>query len=416
MKLIFLFAFFLKKIFTYITIKYIKKNPIEASSKYLIYNELICNLNLGTPEQKIKAIIQMNLRGLFIPNILINGQYNENNSKSYFEEYRNINLDFEGKKYQFKGAKDKIIFECKNCENNKYQYNNFSFYLINNKIKNPNLEYALIGLIVPSYEDNFNFLYQINQKKIISYNYKKENEGELYIGLFPHEINKNLDFNSLKVNKGQLSLNNWMMEFTNISYGNKIDFERRVIFPNDVKGIISSKRYQEYVNETFFNELFKLKKCYSELINNTKDLYSEIMIYYCDKDIDIKKIESIKFYSKENNFTFTLDYNDLFQIYNDKYVFLASFYSSYGVWRLGEVFQKKYSMFLDMDNKLFGFYTKKNNINNNNFYFISIIFILVLVILFLSGLLYNSLIKKKRKLRANELEDNYEYFVNVQKN
>ena len=206
------------------------------------------------------------------------------------------------------------------------------------------------------------------------------------------------------------------MEFTNISYGNKIDFERRVIFPNDVKGIISSKRYQEYVNETFFNELFKLKKCYSELINNTKDLYSEIMIYYCDKDIDIKKIESIKFYSKENNFTFTLDYNDLFQIYNDKYVFLASFYSSYGVWRLGEVFQKKYSMFLDMDNKLFGFYTKKNNINNNNFYFISIIFILVLVILFLSGLLYNSLIKKKRKLRANELEDNYEYFVKVEEN
>ena len=73
-------------------------------------------------------------------------------------------------------------------------------------------------------------------------------------------------------------------------------------------------------------------------------------------------------------------------------------------------------MFLDMDNKLFGFYTNINNINNYKFYFILIIFILVVVILYLSVLLYNSLMKKKRKLRANELEDNYEYFVNVQKN
>ena len=238
----------------------------------------------------------------------------------------------------------------------------------------------------------------------------------LILVLYPHERNKNLDFNSIKVNKGQFALKNWMMEFTNISYGNKTDFERRVIFPNNVKGIISSKFYQEYVNETFFNALFSLKKCYSEIINNIQDLYSEITIYYCDKDIDIKKFESINFYSKDNNFTFTLDYNDLFQIYNNKYVFLASFYSSYGVWRLGEVFQKKYNMFLDMDNKLFGFYTNINNINNYKFYFILIIFILVVVILYLSVLLYNSLMKKKRKLRANELEDNYEYFVNVQKN
>jgi len=351
----------------------------------------------------------MNLRGLFIPNIIINGQYNENISNSFFEEYNNANIDFEGKKYEFKGGKEKIIFD-----NNKYEYNNFSFYLINNKIQNPNLEFGLIGLMFPSYEDNFNFLYQINQKKIISYNYKKENEGEFYIGSYPHEINKNLDFNSLKFNKGQFSLKDWMMEFTYISYGNKTDFEKRVIFPNNLKGIISSNRYQEYVNQTFFNKLFNLKKCYSEKINNTQDLYSEIIIYYCDKDIDIEKFESINFYSKDNNFTFSLDYNDLFKIYNDKYVFLAFFYSSYGVWKLGEVFQKKYNMFLDMDTKLFGFYTKSNNIKNYTFYFIFIIFILVGVILFLSNLLYHSIIKKKRKLRANELEDNYEYLVKVE--
>ena len=71
-------------------------------------------------------------------------------------------------------------------------------------------------------------------------------------------------------------------------------------------------------------------------------------------------------------------------------------------------------MFLDMDTKLFGFYTKSNNIKNYTFYFIFIICILVGVILFLSNLLYHSIIKKKRKLRANELEDNYEYLVKVE--
>ena len=97
-------------------------------------------------------------------------------------------------------------------------------------------------------------------------------------------------------------------------------------------------------------------------------------------------------------------------------MFLASFYSSYGVWRLGEVFQKKYNMFLDMDNKLFGFYTNINNINNYKFYFILIIFILVVVILYLSVLLYlliRNIMNKPRKLRANELEDNYQYITQI---
>ena len=110
------------------------------------------------------------------------------------------------------------------------------------------------------------------------------------------------------------------------------------------------------------------------------------------------------------NYTFVLDYNDLFKIYNNKYVFQVIFDSSYAEkWRLGEVFQKKYRLFLDMDSNLFGFYTK-NNSKSATFYFIILILFLVIIIIILSALLYKNIIGyKNRKIRANELEENYEY-------
>jgi hypothetical protein len=51
------------------------------------------------------------------------------------------------------------------------------------------------------------------------------------------------------------------MEFTNITYGNKIDPILRVIFPYNIKGIIGNKYYFEYTNQTFFHNLVLKGKC-----------------------------------------------------------------------------------------------------------------------------------------------------------
>jgi hypothetical protein len=62
-----------------------------------------------------------------------------------------------------------------------------------------------------------------------------------------------------------------------------------------------------------------------------------------------------------------------------------------------------------MDSNLFGFYTKNNN-KSATFYFIILIAFLVFIIIFLSITLFKNIIgNKNRKIRANELEDNYEY-------
>ena len=412
MKSTIIFFIFFKLIFSYLTFPFKKKNEIEASSKYLIYNDLIVNLFIGSPEQEIKSIIQMNKRELFIPNILVNGNYNENKSNSYFNLQFNWFLDYNGKQYNAKKSKEKIILSCKLCENDKMIKNNFSFYLVNEQKENESLNFGLIGLQSVEKKDEFNFWNQINEKKIISYNFIKENIGEVNLGIYPHEINKKLDKETIKTIKTSFALYDFMIEFSNISYGNKSDFEKRVVFPNNIKGIIASKNYQEYINQTFFNDLFKTKKCFSEILNDTQEYYNKLMIYYCDKDIDIKNFESIKFYSKEANFTFILDYKDLFQLYNNKFVFLSFFHSSYSIWKLGEIFQKKYKMYLDIDNKVFGFYI--NYINNNyvNLYVV-VIFVLITIIFLLSFFLYFTIVKKPRKIRANELDDNYEYIQTI---
>ena len=81
-------------------------------------------------------------------------------------------------------------------------------------------------------------------------------------------------------------------------------------------------------------------------------------------------------------------------------------------WFLGEPFLKKYTFSFNQENKLMGFY--KNIIVNNNYsYTWVLITILILICLFLTFLLVKNVINKPRKLRANELEDNYDYISKI---
>ena len=74
-------------------------------------------------------------------------------------------------------------------------------------------------------------------------------------------------------------------------------------------------------------------------------------------------------------------------------------------WKLGEIFLKKYNVFLNIDAKLFGFYILNSKKSEKN-YLIFFIILLVLIIVILSILLYKSYKKyNKRKKRSNELDD-----------
>ena len=398
----------IKTVLNYICLPFIKQiNSSKLSINYFIYNELLINLNIGNPIQRIKGIIDFHYPNLYIPNIIVNGTYNENKSNSYiYINKSDTDFIYNGFIFTSIKSKEKLIIKNKIEE---ITFNNFSFNLLTSNKSNSKLENAILGLKLEEKEDNF--IYQLKEKYIISYNFKEEIKGDLILGAFPHEINKSLDSNNIRTNKAQSIYSDWIIEFDYIKYGNKTDDENSAIFLNDIKGIIGNIIYHKFINESFFDELFSKKKCYSEIIVNKKSLYNLLTIYYCDLDININKFQSIEFYSKEMNYTFILDYNDLFQIFNNKYVFLIFFNNVFSdKWKLGEIFLKKYNVFLNIDAKLFGFYIL-NSQKDEKYYLFFLIIILVIIIVILSILLYKSYKKyNKRKKRPNELDDDsYEY-------
>ena len=99
--------------------------------------------------------------------------------------------------------------------------------------------------------------------------------------------------------------------------------------------------------------------------------------------------------------------------FNGKYYFLIVFKNFKYKWIFGEPFFKKYQVTFDKNKKIFGFYTKKQY----HFNFTSTLIIIILIILlFITILLLIYFIRislKKRKIRANELEEQFEYISNI---
>ncbi len=134
---------------------------------------------------------------------------------------------------------------------------------------------------------------------------------------------------------------------------------------------------------------------------------------------------------------FNLTYKDLFIIdkNNNKYIFLIFNQKFFSGWVLGSIFLRKYQFVFNEDFKTIGFYKSKtyldykNNANlsyrANNVKIIKYIFIfLFLIILSFSFIFFGMIIQRKifnksRRIRANELEDNFSYdskFINDRKN
>ena len=152
--------------------------------------------------------------------------------------------------------------------------------------------------------------------------------------------------------------------------------------------------------------------------------------YYCKADY-IEQMRKdffpIIFEHKQFKFNFTFEFDDLF-ILKKNHIYLRIVFDSYSSnWIFGSPFFSKYSLFFDSDSKEISFYSpnidnkiieNNNKINNDNcnhnnnnesaFKVLSQIFlgvILILIGLYLGKKIYGL----KRKLRANELEEKFEY-------
>ena len=133
--------------------------------------------------------------------------------------------------------------------------------------------------------------------------------------------------------------------------------------------------------------------------------------YYCNDDILIENFQNIKLFHKDGNFTFELNYKDLFKKVNGKYYFLMYFQKHNPFsFIVGKPFLKKYLFVFNQDKRTIGYY--KIIPSNNNLFIVWLLIIICFFIIILLGsyiLIYRP--GKLRKKRLNEIDDEYKYKV-----
>ena len=277
------------------------------------------------------------------------------------------------------------------------------------------------------------FLSKLKSSKIINnrvfsikYNNINEEKGEIIIGDSPHIYDENnykeKDIRNAKVFKDNYL--EWSLIFTvyiqNNSYNYNFKKNQIGTFKIEDFFILGTKEYFELIQNIFFNKYIDEKICFIKNHKNTQ--FNEDFFYFICYIEDIKKRDNILsnfpsliFHQKEMNYNFTLDAKDLFTIIPDgkRLLFNIEFNNETEKWEFGKPFFNKYHLVFDLDSKLIKYYINSNNdINQNKLNDGKILmFFMLTAIIFVLGILLGRLLFKKynRKIRANELEDNYSY-------
>ena len=355
-------------------------------------------LKIGDTSQKLAAILTSHDSYSIInkADYSIKSNYNINISNSVQIFYDNT------MRYYF--IKDYISFDdiYKNIFLGFIYYNQTDELIENN--------YAYIGIQNTANDKkgnlNTNLFTQLKDmnyidKTIIYFNYTKNNNLLLNIGVEPFEVNpilyseKNmkiinvdyiLDYEKKVDNTGKYR---WNLNLTKVFYFKKlpiqsnldpyveisrkntrrVNFFQALLIPEDnlIKGPFE---YEVQIEDDFFDKFIKDNIC--KKINFERKYF-----FICKKEYKYlleNNFPSLYFYIKELDYMFELNFQDLFieqkdylifSIYFDYFqieVFVGAFLSE---WFFGKTFLKKYCFSFDIDNGKIRFY-KENKIKKNN--------------------------------------------------
>ena len=359
-----------------------KEQIYESIERNYIYTEF----KIGNPPKKIPMF------------------YHFNDSSLSFDSSLNFNNIFDST-YNPSTSNSLKILENEQAEEGLWFYiddnliiKNFTFLYPNLKEDNPNY-YGIIGLQDFFLENSRkkvsepNFLYQLKELGIINYisfsiNETSETEGFININIQPNEYcprlysiqNKFITFvNGVESPEINTDLGEylWNLDVSLVHYKN---FENKMITINVdyyemskdiysallnpsyglIKGPISFRRL---IKADYFDQFIKKDICSLSKVN-------KIYFYSCDakyKDILKKKFPAMNFYLLELEYTFVLEFDDLFYEKNGILFFLichdsANYeqnkFSQISEWVLGRPFFKKYQFSFDVEKKLVTFYKK----------------------------------------------------------
>lgn len=418
---------------------YFKKDNIELNKSLqpseimqnLFYNKIYFSSKIGKPSQNIKLYLKFNEYSTYIPK----NTYDKNSSTTY--QFTRNNKDDYDSAADFRteelisGYESKELLEI----NDEFTMNSFNFILADELTIDQKYYETVIGLNIIANDisetlKNTNFIEQLKKynfinKRIFSIFYKEQSEynGKIIFGKLPHEINEN-DYseNDLKwINAEHDNYRKkWKIKFDKIYFDNIELNDTKVELVLEFNLIIAPYEFKELVYKMFFKEYINKNICKEEEFNNEKEnlLYN---FYICETSIknSLNK-EMFSFKSQTLNEIFTLPFSELFYEYNNKLYFKVIFDSlQMYSWKIGRIFFENYPLVFSLDNNAIGYYKKDSSLNkgkNISKFWLTFCIFLILILLFILYIICRkySLLKNlmPRKIKANELMDNYVYMVN----
>ena len=392
----------------------------ENIMEELINNYIQVPFYIGEPLQKIPMILKMEQ----FPTFLTSEEYNKNIIK--FDEKKSSTFKMIN---GHKGHYDTFDFTEGILSNDSLDFGkdqkkmkNFTFVLAKNLTYQSQNFSGEIGLKLISNSHSMpyssSFINQLKSKDIIeSYpfaiRYLSDDKGEFIIGNYLHNYDKNYvedEFLFAKIGvKNQP--NQWKIDYRYcfVNDNELNEKEKEITFLYEYGLIEGSYEYFLKINELFFQYYIDKGICVLKFFGYWRNIY-----IVCKDSINFKKFPDIVFVKDGLNYNFTLGYQDLFFKFKDKYYFLVISHKNTQNWVFGKPFFKKYLIFFDKDRRIFGVYP--NIKQSYNFPIAWVLVIILSVALFISIVYMKYYLKSnRRKIKANELEEYYEY-IPEQKN
>lgn len=324
---------------------------------------------------------------------------------------------------------------------NKYSYLEIglSYKSYYNSDKNSNS--LLNNLVKNKYIDNKNwFITFFNESKNGNeneINNEDKDEGLIVFGIDPSkffDIKYNQDniFSCQGINSDYDYKGVWSIIFQEVKQKTLKADNKDVVIQNNLQGVINfnyniivgNNQYMDIIGNTFFWSYITKGVCKKQLAEN-KFYYFVCNSFALSMNEINENFPSLYFKQKEFNYIFELTPKDLFIQIGEQIFFLVVFNKNNPTksFLLGNIFLKKYFFNFDHKNQKIFFYKDDKNKKNGNgenieekvvlhWYNSGKMFVVLVIMIFLFcifGFYFGKRLYQSRKLRANELEEQFKY-------
>ena len=255
-------------------------------------------------------------------------------------------------------------------------------------------------------------------------------EGFFTFGLMPHNFTNN--YREKNIVSFYSQTDTFSISFDTITLNEKEYSKEGEKHESPVKLEISLDKEGIEFDQYFFGilkDIFFLPYIEKGICEISDDQFTSKVIFCHDNQFginDIKQFPTIKYIKYNINFNITFTGEELFYYKEHKYFCkIYCKYSNYRTFVIGRILLKKYLTVFNGDKKQVYFYKQeikeKEEIIEQNYidkYWIIILIssIALIIIVYLLGFLTGKLVYQGRKKLANELEDNYDYNNDIDKN